>query len=46
MAHNTSLSELQSRVNEDPFVAENVIDSEVLEITPSKADKRLEFLLG
>lgn len=46
VAHNTSLSELQSRVNEDPFVAENVIDSEVLEITPSKADKRLEFLLG
>ncbi|MGF1629782.1 MAG: YciI family protein [Kiloniellaceae bacterium] len=45
-AHNTSLSELQSRVSDDPFVAENVVSAEILEITPSKADERLEFLLG
>ncbi|MHB1605777.1 MAG: YciI family protein [Leptospirales bacterium] len=42
VAHNTSLSDLQSRVNSDPFVAENVVS---LEITPSKADDRLNFLL-
>ena len=27
VAHNTSLSDLQSRVNDDPFVAENVVSS-------------------
>lgn len=46
VAHNMSLSDLQSRVNDDPFVAENVVSAEILEIAPSKADERLEFLLG
>ncbi len=45
VAHNTSLSDLQNRVNDDSFVAENVVSAEVLEITPSKADERLKFLL-
>jgi uncharacterized protein YciI len=46
VAHNTSLPNLQSRVNEDPFVAEAVVSAEILEITPSRADERLNFLLG
>ncbi len=46
MAHNTSLSELQSRVNDDPFVAENIVSAEIIEIIPTKTDERLEFLLG
>ena len=45
MADNTSLADLQSRVNGDPFVAENVVRAEILEITPSKIDERLKFLL-
>ncbi len=45
VAHNTSLSDLQSRVNTDPFVAEKVVKAEILEIAPSKADARLSFLL-
>jgi len=45
VAHNTSLPDLQSRVNYDPFVAENVVNAEILEITPAKADARLNFLL-
>ena len=45
VAHNTSLSDLQSRVNNDPFVVENVVTAEIVEITPSKADARLNFLL-
>ena len=45
VAHNTTLSDLQSRVNKDPFVAENVVSAEILEITPSKTDERLKFLL-
>lgn len=46
LAHNTSLSDLQTRVSADPFVAQNVISAEILEIAPSKADDRLKFLLG
>jgi len=46
VAHNTTLSDLQNRVNEDPFVAEDVVSPEILEITPGKADERLQFLLG
>jgi len=45
IVHNTSLSDLQSRVNDDPFVAENIVSAEILEITPSKADERLKFML-
>lgn len=46
VAHNTALAALENRVADDPFVTENVVTAEILEITPSKADKRLEFLLG
>ncbi len=46
IAHNTSLPELQERVNIDPFVVENIVKSEILEITPAKADKRLDFLVS
>ena len=45
VVHNTSLSDLQSRVNTDPFMVEKVVKAEILEITPSKADARLNFLL-
>lgn len=45
LAHNTSLPDLQGRVNDDPFVAENVVSAEILEIAPSNADARLNFLL-
>jgi uncharacterized protein YciI len=44
VAHNTSLSSLRDRVARDPFVAEGVVDAEILEITPSMADARLAFL--
>jgi len=46
VAHNTSLPDLQSRVNADPFVAEDVVSAEILEITPSRADERLKFIVG
>ena len=46
VAHNTSLSDLQTRVNDDPFVVENVVGAEILELALSKADERLNFLLG
>jgi uncharacterized protein YciI len=45
VVHNTSLADLQARVNDDPFVTENVVSAEILEITPAKTDERLQFLL-
>ena len=44
MAYNTSRADLQNRVNADPFVAENVVTAEILEIAPAKTDERLSFL--
>lgn len=46
VAHNTSLSDLQSRVNDDPFVVENIVGAEILEVAPSRTDERLAFLLN
>lgn len=44
-AHNVSLEDLQIRVSEDPFVAQNVVSAEILELAPAKADERLQFLM-
>jgi len=46
IAHNSSLSNLQDRVNEDPFVTGNVVTAEIIELSPKKADERLSFLVG
>lgn len=46
VAHNTSLRDLQARVNDDPFVAEKVVSAEIFEKTLAKADDRLSFLLS
>jgi hypothetical protein len=40
------MAELQARVDADPFVAENVVSAEIMEIAPARADERLGFLLG
>jgi len=45
VAHNASLADLQNRVYLDPFVAQNVVTAEIVEITPAKTDERLTFLL-
>ena len=44
LAHDTSLAELQSRVNADPFVAEDVVSAQIFEIAPRRTDERLVFL--
>ncbi|MDG9669332.1 hypothetical protein ONV78_16450 [Hahella sp. CR1] len=46
LAHNTSLAELQERVNADPFVAEDIVAAEIIEVAPSSADARLQFLMN
>jgi uncharacterized protein YciI len=45
LAHQTSLQDLQVRVDQDPFVIQDVVKPEILEISASKADERLRFLL-
>ena len=45
VAHNTSLSDLRSRVNDDLFVREKVVSAEILEISPARAEERLKFLI-
>lgn len=45
IAHNSSLTELEERVNLDPFVAENIVTAEIIEIEAKKADERLNFLM-
>ena len=44
VAHDTSLPDLQRRVNADPFVVEGVVKAEILEISPADTDARLDFL--
>jgi uncharacterized protein YciI len=44
LAHNLSLADLKGRVAEDPFVAESIVQAEIMEISPSKTDARLGFL--
>jgi uncharacterized protein YciI len=46
LAHNTTLSELRHRVDQDPFVDQKVVDVEILELTPSRTTEQLAFLRG
>jgi uncharacterized protein YciI len=46
VAHDTSRAELEARVGSDPFVIHDVVTAELVEMSPSKADPRLSFLLG
>ncbi|MDI1347323.1 MAG: hypothetical protein PSV22_25030 [Pseudolabrys sp.] len=44
VAHNTTLADLQARVNDDPFVAQNIVSADIFEIAPARTDERLSFL--
>ncbi len=46
LAHNTTMEELEQRVQADPFVAEDVVSAEIIEVSPKKTDERLGFLTG
>ena len=45
LAHGMSRPALEARVSQDPFVAEDVVKAEILEIAPARADERLRFLV-
>lgn len=44
LAYNTTLDDLQQRVAQDPFVAEQVVNAEIIEVSAKKTDPRLAFL--
>lgn len=44
IAHGVSRDELAERVGNDPFVAEGVVDAQIIEIAPGRVDERLAFL--
>jgi uncharacterized protein YciI len=44
LAYNTTLPDLEARMKDDPFVTNNVVGVDILEITPGLTDKRLAFL--
>ena len=46
IAHGTTMAELEQRVDDDPFVAQNIVKAEILEIEPARTDRRLGFLAG
>ena len=45
VAHGVSREDITARVNDDPFVAHDVVTAEILEITPGRTDDRLAFLM-
>ena len=46
LAHGVSRDEIETRVNEDPFVVEGIVSAEILEISPARADQRFDFLMA
>ena len=45
VAHENNRELLEQRVNDDPFVQENIVSAEIIEFTPSRAKKELDFLI-
>ena len=45
LAQNVSIDEIESRLADDPFVQNNVVETEINEIAPSKANDQFAFLL-
>jgi len=46
LAHQTTIIDLQKRLNADPFVIEDIVKAEIHELDPGVADERLHFLVS
>ncbi len=44
IAHGVTRAALEAYVQSDPFVTEDVVRAEILEVTPGRTDERLAFL--
>ncbi len=45
LVNNINMEDLKARVNSDPFVAEQVVVAEILEVSPNQVDERMKFIL-
>lgn len=45
LAFQTTLEDLEKRVSQDPFVAQNIVTAEIHEIAVAKANEQLRFLI-
>lgn len=45
VAQASSHEDLEHRINQDPFVEKGVVTAEIHEISPARADARLNFLM-
>jgi uncharacterized protein YciI len=46
LARDSSVAALEARLAEDPFVREDVVRPEIIEVSPSRLDPRLETLFA
>ena len=46
LAGNVDRESIELRVNQDPFVIEDIVTAEISEITPSMANDKLKFMVG
>lgn len=46
LAHDVTRAALLERISQDPFVVHDVVQAEIFEVSPSKTDARLAFLLA
>ncbi len=44
IAHNISREELETCLQQDPFVQEDIVETDIIEISPARTDPRLAFL--
>lgn len=44
IAHGLSVDELESRVAKDPFVEQEIVSAEIIQVTTNQLDERLAFL--
>ena len=45
LAQSGSREDIDQRVQQDPFVAEDIVRAEIFELDPGMADERLQFLV-
>lgn len=45
LANNTTFEALETRVAEDPFIIENVVTAEILELDPARVNEQMQFLV-
>jgi len=44
IAHMSTLQEIKDRVERDPFVREDIVKADIIEVEPAVTDARLDFI--